>query len=366
MRRMAIPKPQTQEFIASMDVIAAENRAVLERTSQSLEEITLLINQTRDEVERLSQREVQLTNRVREMEANIEAFSRTDIRDLLRASHEVELRLFMMRGQLEQPQEREQNIREYRQKVRLLVEIADGQVAAEEERRAIEDQKTNRLRRRETGDLRPAVSLKEIIQAQEAERLRISRKIVDGPAQTLANIILEAEIWERLIERQPEQCKEELATLRDMTSRALQSSRRMLYELRPVTLKELGVVVALRRYLAEATRPLEISGTVVGPEQDDGLPEVLRIAVYRLMQEMIGAAIETDGVSNIDVDSRFEDAQVIGRVELAARETRQACHLFAMAKVEDIAERLEQLEADLRIEILSDTQARLSLVVPLV
>lgn len=362
---MALPKPQTREFVENMAVIAAENRNELEKTGQSLEEISLLINQTNAEVERLTQREVQLTNRVREMEANIDSFGRTDIRDILRASHEVELRLFMMRGQLEQLQEREENIREYREKLRLLVEIADGQIEMDQERQTSDIRKTSRLRRRETRELTPTIPFEDLITAQEVERGRIARHIVDGPAQTLANIILEAEICERLIDRDIEQCREELISLRNMAGRALHDARRMLYELKPVTLTELGVTTTLRRYVSDIQRSLEIEGDVVGPENDDQVPEAVRLALYRLLQEMISRGASVENVERIDVDVRYEDAQIVGRVEVTAPEIERVPALKAIAEDEAVKERLEQLEADLQTESISEREVRLTLVIPL-
>jgi two-component system, NarL family, sensor histidine kinase DegS len=362
---MPLPVPQTREFVDQMAAIAAENREDLEKTSQSLEEITLLINQTHSEIDRLSQREVQLANRVREMEANMDAFGRQDIRDILRASHEVELRLFMMRGQLEQLEERHENIREFREKVRLLIEIAEGQIRLEEERLQREESKTSRLRRRESQELGPVTPFEDLIKAQEAERSRIASRIVDGPAQTLANIILEAEICERLLDRDVEQARQEIVSLRDMATRALQQSRRMMYELKPITLGELGVTATIRRYVTDVQRTLGIEANVVGPDHDSNLNEALRLAIYRILQEMISAAASVEGVKRIDVNIRYEDAQITGRVDVTAPDIDFATSIQRIDQEEAIQERLHQLEADLQTEITSEQNARMTIVIPL-
>lgn len=365
---MSIPKPETREFLDQMSAIAAENREELEKTNQSLEEIKLLIDQTNSEVERLSQREVQLSNRVREMEANIDSYAATDVRDVLRSSHETELRLFMMRGQLEQLQERQQNIRDYREKVRLLSEIAEGQVELDQERQGREESKTSRLRRRESRELgpAPATPFEDVIKAQEAERARIAAKIVDGPAQTLANIILEAEICERLIDHDIDQCRTEIASLREMSTRALHDARRLTYELKPVTINELGVTATVQRYLGDIQRALRIEGSVVGPDSDDKIPEALRLAFYRLVQEMIGTAASIERLEKINVDIRYEDAQIIGRVDVTAPDIDLATSLTRINRIESVQERLNQLEADMQTEVTTDRDARLTVVIPLV
>lgn len=362
---MSSPAPQTRELMDHMSAIAAENREDLQKANESIEEIRLLINQTNQEIERLNQREVQLANRVREMEANMDSFSRTDIRDILRASHEVELRLFMMRGQLEQLEEREENIREYREKVRLLAEMAEEQIRLEESRQQRDESKTSRLRKRESENLGPATPFDDLITAQEAERARIASRIVDGPAQTLANLILEAEICERLIDRDVDQAREEMASLRKRATKALHHSRRMTYELKPVTLSELGVTGTIRRYLADIQRSLEIETNVVGPDSDSHIGEAMRLAVYRIVQEMISSAATVEGVRKIDVDIRYEDAQITGRVDVRAPDVDFATSLKRIDQDEAIQERLQQLEADLQTEITSDQDARLTIVIPL-
>lgn len=361
---MPLPHPDTKEFNDRMQVLATDCRAELEETSQSLQEIALLINQTTTEVDRLSQRELQLANRVREMDANIESYSRSDIRDMLRASHDVELRLMMMRSQLEQLQEREETIRSYQEKLRLIVEMAETNMKAGEERQATSDPRTRALRRGKTVGL-PTIPLAEIIQAAEDERLRLARQIGDGPAQILADVILETEICQRLLERDPELARAELAELRRVATKALVDARRTLYELRPAVLRELGVVPTLRRYVTEVARQRRLEANVIGPEAEDSVPEVVRLALYRLLQEAIGAAVTDENVAQVDVDVRYEDAQIVGRIEARGDELNRSQSLARFRTDENVKRRLDQLGAELRSENVGDSTARLTLVIPL-
>src|SRR5579884_1906421 len=144
---MAVPVTQTKEFLGRLEALAEECRGELTEVAQSLQEIQLLLTQSQSEVDRLTQRELALSNRLREMENNIEAYSRRDIRDMYHATHEVELRLMMMRGQVEQLEERQRSITLYQEKLRLLMELADIQVQAENERQGAQDTRTRMLRR---------------------------------------------------------------------------------------------------------------------------------------------------------------------------------------------------------------------------
>jgi two-component system sensor histidine kinase DegS len=107
---MVLPPPQTKEFFDRVVALEGECRTELELSVQSLSEIALLLNKTNSEVEKLGNRELQMSNRVRDMELHLDNYSREDIRDLYNISHEIQLRLFMMRSQAEQLQNRQQHI----------------------------------------------------------------------------------------------------------------------------------------------------------------------------------------------------------------------------------------------------------------
>ncbi|HEU5422067.1 MAG TPA: histidine kinase [Nitrolancea sp.] len=357
---MAVPVTQTKEFLSRLEALAEECRAELTEVSQSLQEIQLLLTQSQSEVDRLTQREMALNNRQREMESNIESYSRRDIKDMYHASHEVELRLMMMRGQVEQLQERQTSITLYQEKLRLLLELADTQLQVEHERNSAQDTRTRMLRRG------PAeIPFAEVIQAQEDERLRVAQLVVDGPAQALANIVLRTEICERSYERTPETLPTELAELRRLSTNALRDTRRLLYELRPVVLRELGVVPTLRRYLNDLSRLRQVPAAINGPEADDKLPELLRVVFYRLVQQMISAAAADDDVTEIDVVVRYEDAQVLARVEVYGPDRARAQAIPRLLKDETVRRRIDQLTADLHYELTGAEAAHLTLVIPL-
>src|SRR6478672_5335039 len=128
-----LPPPQTQEFFDRVLVLESECRQELESSVQSLSEISLLLSKTNSEVEKLANRELQMSNRVRDMELHLENYSREDIRDLYNTSHEIQLRLFMMRSQAETLQNRQQHIKEYQEKLRLLIDLLGIQATPQED-----------------------------------------------------------------------------------------------------------------------------------------------------------------------------------------------------------------------------------------
>jgi len=88
-----------------------------------------------------------------------------------------------------------------------------------------------------------------IILAQEEERKRIAREIHDGPAQSLANLVLRSEIAERMISREAfEAAKNEISDLKGQVRIGLEEVRKVIFNLRPMTLDDLGIIPTLRKY----------------------------------------------------------------------------------------------------------------------
>lgn len=361
---MPLPKPQTRECSERLRQLVEGCRAELAETGRSLQEIELLLNQTNTEVERLHQREIQLSNRLREVDANLEAYPRAEIREAYRSAQEVTLRLFMMRSQAEQLQERQESLRRYQERLRELLELAEAQLEHEAERARSGEGRTRALQRPDTAEL-VSIPLEELILAEEAERGRVSRQLVEGPAQALSNVLLELEICEQLLARRPEQLGEGLSSLRATAARALLDLRRMLYELRPAVLDELGVSATLRRYLTELARLYGIQVELTGPEGDD-LPEAARLALYRLLQELAGTAASDERTRRVSVDLRYEPAQVTARVEVQGPGVGQRARLADLPLDKGFQARLERLGASLAVESVGDDVSRATVLIPLV
>src|SRR5213593_1483021 len=83
----------------------------MDRVRREIAEIETLLRQTGAEVEKLAQRELSVSNRLRDLEVNIDKYSKADIKNFYSSAQEVQMRLLMMRGQLEQLQFRQQTLK---------------------------------------------------------------------------------------------------------------------------------------------------------------------------------------------------------------------------------------------------------------
>lgn len=150
-----------------------------------------------------------------------------------------------------------------------------------------------------------------IIRAQEEERRRVAREIHDGPAQAMANVVLRAEICERLFASGRDEVRQELAHLKTLVKESLRELRRIIFNLRPMALDDLGLVPTLHRYL-ENLREHEAAPvhlTVKGTEARLG--SMQEAAVYRVVQEAVNNARKHAQASAINVTLEFVDNQYI-------------------------------------------------------
>ena len=269
-------EPQV-ETASRLQELIRQLQGELEQVRRELNELNVVIPQNMAEVERLSQRELSLSSRLREMEINLESYPRSDIRQFYLSLHEVQLRHYMMRTQLEQQQGKQKALQERQRELQNLVQ-ALSELAVPESRPSAP---------REAGPEAEQEVIARIIQAQEEERQRISQQIHDGPTQTMSNLVLQAEVCERFIDKDPQEAKAELASLKTTIHHTLQEMRRFIFDVRPMILDDLGLVPTLRRYLQDFGERHNIQTNLVVQGGEGRLPRHIEISVFRIIQEAL-------------------------------------------------------------------------------
>jgi len=134
--------------------------------------------------------------------------------------------------------------------------------------------------------LPPAVS-RLVLAAQEDLRREIARAMHDGPAQSLTNIVLEAQIVERLLDRDPVEAKAEIEQLVEMVQRTLDATKTFIFDVRPMVLDDLGLVPTLRRVARDRGRRSQIPIEFESYGPDRRLPMDVESAIFRLIDETV-------------------------------------------------------------------------------
>jgi two-component system sensor histidine kinase DegS len=271
----------------------------LERMNRELEELKVVIPQNSAEVDRLAQRELSLSSRLREMELNLENYPRSDIRQFFTSVQEVQLRHYMMRTQLEQQQNKRKTLQEQQKERREMVRLL-------EEFLAQQDRNANTLAGVQAEDATELEMISRIIEAQEDERLRISQQIHDGPTQTMSNLVLQAEVCERFVDKDPLEAKTELAGLKSTIHHVLQEMRRFIFDVRPMILDDLGLVPTLRRYIQDFSERSRVETNLVVQGVEKRLPRHIEISVFRVVQEAL---------TNVDKHGHAPHARIVLEIE---------------------------------------------------
>ncbi|MFD2870610.1 sensor histidine kinase [Kurthia populi] len=143
-----------------------------------------------------------------------------------------------------------------------------------------------------------------VIEAQEEERKRISREVHDGPAQMLANVLLRTDLITRSYdEKGVERAIQELRDLKGMVRDTLHEVRRIIYDLRPMALDDLGIVPTLKKYLnsvQDYNKGTYIEFSSRG--EDRRMPMNYETAIFRLVQESVNNAIKHGSAKEIRVN----------------------------------------------------------------
>ncbi len=127
--------------------------------------------------------------------------------------------------------------------------------------------------------------LRKVISAQEDERKRLARELHDETSQTLSALAMKIET--ALAASPPGPPRDRLVEARALTVRTIDELHRLIFDLRPSVLDDLGLLSAIRWY---AERHLEPLGIIVQFEASGFerrlIPE-LETALFRVAQEAI-------------------------------------------------------------------------------
>ncbi|MBO0781459.1 MAG: hypothetical protein J2P37_21780 [Ktedonobacteraceae bacterium] len=197
-----------------------------------------------------------------------------------------------------------------------------------------------------TSDLQQ--SRTQLVTAREEERRRLRRDLHDGLGPALATIALQAEAARDAIATEPVQAKALLANLIQQAQTAIGDIRRLVYNLRPPTLDDLGLVAAVRAQIVH----YEHSGLRVSLEVPPCLPSLsaaVEVAVYRIIQESLTNIVRHAQARSCLVQLTCDDAL---RLEIRDDGRGLPTELHQGVGMRSMYERTAELGGSLRVETL--------------
>jgi signal transduction histidine kinase len=155
--------------------------------------------------------------------------------------------------------------------------------------------------------------LRKVISAQEDERKRLARELHDETSQTLSALAMKIET--AVAAWPAEASRDRLNEARQLTVRTLEELHRLIFDLRPSVLDDLGLVSAIRWY---AERHLEPKGIAVRCEISGFggrlMPE-LETALFRVTQEAITNIAKHSGAETVLIQCLQRDDRISIEIE---------------------------------------------------
>lgn len=256
--------------------IAERARREVDLLTREIGEIELLVNQARTEATRHEQKRAQAAEKLRPAgtESESEEEGQADqLVALTKRSAIMEAQVDILEGKLKILTRFKESLRRY------SAELDRASMGGAVPQHTPDKLDTNT-------PLPPAVS-RLVLAAQEDLRREIARAMHDGPAQSLTNIVLQAQIVERLLDRDPSLAKNEIAALIAMVQHTLDATKTFIFDVRPMVLDDLGLVPTLRRVARDRGRRSQVPIEFESYGTDRRLAMDVESALFRIIDETV-------------------------------------------------------------------------------
>ena len=157
----------------------------------------------------------------------------------------------------------------------------------------------------------------ELEKAITEERSRLARDLHDSVTQSLHSSTLMAEAGQRLASSGDiERAKGYLIRLGDISQQALKEMRLLVYELRPLALREVGLVGALHQRLdaVERRSGVEVQLSI---EEELELPAEVEEQLFRVAMEALNNTLKHANPTKVTVALRKEEKRQMSCIELS-------------------------------------------------
>lgn len=289
--------------------IGEQSRADLEMLTSELAEVEDLTVRVISEGDRLEGQVRKARDVLSEVSMHFKDYTEDEVRQAYEKAHQLQMELTLNRQMEKQLGERKKDLERRMLGIRKTIERADHLVS---QISVVMNYLMSDLK--EMGEILEDAKLKQefgikIIEAQEEERRRLSREIHDGPAQMLANVMMRSDLIERVYrEGGIEAALAEIKSFKQMVRTSLYEVRRIIYDLRPMALDDLGLVPTLKKYL----RTIEdyyktVKITFINLKDERRLPANYEVALFRLIQESVQNALKHAEAAEIQVKLEISD-----------------------------------------------------------
>lgn len=349
--------------------IAESAKGVQKKMQDDYERVNQEVKAVIDSVDKLELLYKKARVRLMDVSREFNKYQEDDIKECYQRAQELQVQLAVER-------ERENGLRLKRDELsRTIARVGDMVTKAEDMVSKVDIALTflngslNQFSQQMEGIQQKQMMGGRIILAQEEERKRVAREIHDGPAQAMANVVLRAELCEKLFLSNRPEVTEELHNLKQTVKDSLQEVRRIIFNLRPMTLDDLGLIPTLKRFLEELKAREGFVAQFEFHGEEKRLKNTLEVALFRLVQEAVNNAKKYAQAHNVRVRIDFTPGEILVKItddgkgfdlpKIQAETTgKESFGLLSMK------ERMELLNGKLEIDTAPDQGTKITVVLP--
>jgi len=293
--------------------IAETSRTETQRLTQELSHLRVEISETIKKVDQLQKEDRKMRQHLMEVSRDYTKYNEKIMIETYAKAKDTQVQLQLAEAKESQLRTRRNEIERSLRRMMDTIERAENLISQVTLAINLLHSGISEMTQDQNFEKRQEIALR-ISMAQEEERRRVAREIHDGPAQNLANIVLRLEIAEKLLELDPKQAKNELQDLKVLVRANLQDIRRIIFDLRPMALDDLGIVPALRRFMDnfQATYNIQCEFQITGREKR--LLPAMEVAVFRLIQEAMTNVAKHAHSEHVKIELIFKDDITLARI----------------------------------------------------
>lgn len=151
----------------------------------------------------------------------------------------------------------------------------------------------------------------ELLDTQERERQRIARDLHDSTVQNLTSLVHKSELCKKLIDIDAIRAKLELAAMSNTIKALINELRYIIYNLKPMSLDDLGLTVTIERYAKQIMETNDIPIVIRKNEEPEGILPVINLTIFRVVQEACSNIIKHAKARNIEININYQESMVI-------------------------------------------------------
>jgi two-component system sensor histidine kinase DegS len=144
-----------------------------------------------------------------------------------------------------------------------------------------------------------------MLEAREQEKKRISREIHDGPAQSIASIVFQAEICSNVIKSDIDRGLDEIENLKSTVRDTLDEIRTIIYDLRPMSIDDIGLLPTLKKMTEIFKEKEDINVKFRSNNIENELDKFIELTLFRIIQEILNNIKKHSNANNVDITIVF-------------------------------------------------------------